>query len=243
MLKSVKDQLGLRIFLVDGDCGSLTDVICDDRNWNLWLFIIKPYSRIPPYYAGIKPAEILKLTSAGIFIGLLLDEIEARTEIDKKLIAEKSMVYSLPFLGENGIMSIPLQEDLGRNTNTTPNPKQIDGSSSIGDISKKNIKNLLGMEVFCTDGQAGTIDDFLFDDQLWIIHFVVIALQGNDTRKVMVSTNWIKKIEDRKEKILLNLSLMQLQKQNQFLREKYFDKKYEDVINSLVLFKKEEPRI
>lgn len=99
------------------------------------------------------------------------------------------------------------------------------------------------MEVFCTDGQAGTIDDFLFDDQLWIIHFVVIALQGNDTRKVMVSTNWIKKIEDRKEKILLNLSLMQLQKQNQFLREKYFDKKYEDVINSLVLFKKEEPRI
>jgi len=67
-----------------------------------------------------------------------------------------------------------------------------------------------------------------------------VCLKDNNDKKVIVSTNWIKKPDVDEGRIFLDLSLQKIQMQKRFLKEKYVDRKYEDVIDGLVLSKKEE---
>ncbi|MGC9358589.1 MAG: PRC-barrel domain-containing protein [Anaerolineae bacterium] len=53
----------------------------------------------------------------------------------------------------------------------------------------RSVEDLLGYRVRGTDGDLGTVHDFYFDDQNWIIRYLVVDLGGFlSTRRVLLST-------------------------------------------------------
>ncbi len=53
----------------------------------------------------------------------------------------------------------------------------------------RTIKNLVGYPVEATDGEMGKVKDFLFDDQNWVMRYVVVETGGwLSSRKVLVAT-------------------------------------------------------
>lgn len=75
---------GLKLWMNDGQSGTLCDVIFDERRWVLGLFIVKPFPAFSACYARISPKEVSSISDSGIHVTLSLDEIEARTDIEKK---------------------------------------------------------------------------------------------------------------------------------------------------------------
>jgi len=76
----------------------------------------------------------------------------------------------------------------------------------------RRLHELLGYHINATDGEIGTVNDFYFDDQQWMIRYVVIDtgpwLFG---RRLLVSTDVIGSIESLGELVNVNLTKEQVE--------------------------------
>ena len=58
----------------------------------------------------------------------------------------------------------------------------------------RSMREVLGYTVHATDGEAGTIEDFIIEDTLWGVHHVVVALKQPSPRSILVSPEAIRSI-------------------------------------------------
>jgi uncharacterized protein YrrD len=59
---------------------------------------------------------------------------------------------------------------------------------------RRSISRLLGCSVHARDGELGAVDDFYFDDQGWVIRYMVVNTGGwLSGREVLISTSALKK--------------------------------------------------
>jgi hypothetical protein len=53
---------------------------------------------------------------------------------------------------------------------------------------KRSLRNLRGFDVGATDGSVGGVEDFLFDDERWVIRYLVVNTGGfTSGRRILVS--------------------------------------------------------
>ncbi len=75
----------------------------------------------------------------------------------------------------------------------------------------RSAKGLHKFEIIATDGQIGTVSDFLFDDERWAIRYAVVDtgrwLPG---RKVLISPLSISRTDWNEQRLLLSISLEQV---------------------------------
>jgi hypothetical protein len=240
MLKSLKEQTGLKLCMIDGESGTTDDILFDDRNWALWFFIAKPFPNQPSRYVCISPGEIAKLSDSEIHTTLSLDEIEARAAVSnndpgQEPVAEEPPLYPWPYVCESGIVSILPGGEFGPRNSERGHVQTAEESIPKKNIAMKGIHDVLGAEVRCEDGPAGTVVDFLFDDNQWLIRFAVVALQGQDGKKILVATNWIKLSGGKRAGLDLDFSLKQLPSQPRFCPEKQLNRTCEDIINTMMV--------
>jgi hypothetical protein len=60
-----------------------------------------------------------------------------------------------------------------------------------------SVRDLTGYAVHAPDGPAGTVADFIFDDVVWRIPYLVIRLTG-DRGEARLAPGWIREIADER---------------------------------------------
>src|SRR3989344_4040741 len=71
----------------------------------------------------------------------------------------------------------------------------------------RHTKDLKGFKLDLTDGELGRIEDFYFDDMLWVVRYVVIDTgKWLPKRKVLISPVSLGNVDEDKKKIQVNLS-------------------------------------
>jgi uncharacterized protein YrrD len=64
-----------------------------------------------------------------------------------------------------------------------------------------------GFSIQATDGEIGKVDDFFFDDEHWVVRYLVVDTGGWLTgRKVLVSPRSVKEVDFRTKKVLVDVT-------------------------------------
>jgi hypothetical protein len=75
----------------------------------------------------------------------------------------------------------------------------------------QSYKNLLDSTIQAEDGEIGHLDDFLFDDTNWLIHYLVVKTGGLLSRKrVLISPVRIAELNRQNHTLKLNLTSQQI---------------------------------
>jgi hypothetical protein len=99
------------------------------------------------------------------------------------------------------------------------------------DPNLRSSKEVISYEIQVRDGEIGHVDDFILDDQIWIIRYLVIDT-GNwlPDKKVLIAPLWIKWISHADQKVNVDLKKQAIQFSPDFDPSKPVNREYEEVL-------------
>ena len=79
-----------------------------------------------------------------------------------------------------------------------------------------------------SDGELGSISDFIVDDELWVVRYMVIDTGGwLPGRKVLVSPDWVKDVAWSDSAVSVDLSQSQIEGCPEYDPSKPVNRRYE----------------
>jgi hypothetical protein len=106
--------------------------------------------------------------------------------------------------------------------------KNLKKSNKNNETNLRSTEEVLGYDIQATDDAVGHVEDFIFDDETWIIRYIVV-----DTRnwlpggKVLVSPEWIKSINWAKRTVSVDLNRHTIKNSPEFDPSQPVNRKYE----------------
>lgn len=220
MLRSVKDLYKHTVQTVDQQTASVSDLYFDPANWEVlylavdtgtWLsgrkVIVSLETLEPPLWE--EKLLPLKLTQAqlrhspDIYTGPSLSpshESQLRTH------------YNLPPINRLG-GGLFNEQTFGMSLDSIVNvvEAEIDKAEAkqhqVNRPDLQSVSQVMGYYIQAQDGQIGHVEDFMVDDTVWMLRYLIIDT-GNwlPGRKVLISTAWVEAITWDDSRVHLNLS-------------------------------------
>jgi len=98
----------------------------------------------------------------------------------------------------------PLEADM-------PVARQYETGVKMPGSHLRSMREVLGYSIHTTDGEAGSVKDFIIEDTLWGVHHAVVALKQSPSRSILVSPKSIRSISWPGKAAWVNLSLQELE--------------------------------
>ena len=210
MLIKSKDLQGYKLNSLDGEIGSVQELYFDDRHWVVRYLVADNGGWLPGRQVLISPHALgaLDRDRRHIAVGLTKQAIEGSPGLDSAKPVSRRFeldyhgyygwpMYSAgPFLW--GATPIPVHDSVGSGEPTKP--------AGGWDPHLRSSLAVIGYHVEATDGEIGSVADFIVDDQSWAIRYLVVDtghwLPG---KKVLVSPHWIDAIRWGDSQVSVNL--------------------------------------
>jgi hypothetical protein len=92
----------------------------------------------------------------------------------------------------------------------------------------RSTDKVTGYNIKATDGDIGMVEDFIIDDIILIINYMVVDT-GNwfPAKKVIISPKWIKEINWDTSEVVVNATVEQVKSSPEYDVSKYVDEVYE----------------
>jgi uncharacterized protein YrrD len=239
MLRSAGHLVGYGIRATDGDIGSLDDFLFDDKAWTVRYLVVDTGDWLPGKLVLISPASVGSLPSGSdqIPVSLTRSQIENSPPIDKDMPVsrhkeiELSKYYRWPPYWDSG--------GLGGAGSFWPIPPVPPGPAHIanepqaavaeGDPNLRSTGDVAGYTLRANDGDIGHIEDFIFDEEAWIIRYVVADTRNWILgRKVLIAPQWIERISWEEWAVHVNLSRESIRKSPEYDPSAPISREYED---------------
>ena len=197
MLGSAKALKGHTIQTRDGEIGKVHDLYFDDATWKIRYLVasIGTWFRrcqvlIPP-----EALEESDRTERILSVGLTRGQVENSPDIDADKPVSRQKKFDQDYLIGSSVhwafctpvlLSPPLVEV----------ERESEGEQPTGDPHLRSMRTVLGYRIQATDGELGHVEDFIIDDEVWILRYMVV-----DTRnwllgkEVLVAVAWIKNVD------------------------------------------------
>jgi sporulation protein YlmC with PRC-barrel domain len=231
MLRSVKSLTGFAIGATDGEIGKVIDIYFDDQYWKVRYFVVETGNwlfgrKVLLSPVALQPAD---MNGKSFPANLTKDQVKNSPDIDtdKPVSIQQEEQLHLHYLWpqqmEGGVgfstigmmggviaPDIPLEERIASNMNSdgTSNDDIPEVEPLTGDRHLRSFDGSTGYTIHATDGEYGTVQDFLIEDTSWSIPQVVITA-GNlfANKKIIIPTAGIEKIEWANSSVYVNHSL------------------------------------
>ncbi len=230
MLREMKQLHGSTIHALDGEIGSVDEILFDDAHWTVRYLIVKTGSWLSERKVLISPMSFGKVEQGWhtIHVNLTREQIKNSPDVDTDMPVSRQWetnyfdYYVYPYYwGGMGGMGMSgwgtywypgmlLAQPLG-NAQT---PEQIaeHQAQTHNDAHLRSTKEVTGYGISATDGHIGHVSDFIVDDETWKICYVAV-----DTRdwwpgkKVLIPPDWIVEVNWPDNRVTLNLTRDQIQ--------------------------------
>lgn len=201
MLRSLKEIQGYIIRVVDGDIGRVHEFYFDDFDWIIrylvadtgtWLssrrVLISPLALgRPDWEERILPVKLSREQVE------LSPPISVDEPVSRQMERELNLYYGWRPYWDNRV-PVRVAEEI----------EQI--VSKPYDPHLRSTKEVLGYHIQASDGEIGHIDDFILDDTIWTIRYLVVDTQNwLPGKKVLVSPAWVDTVEWTEKKIQIDL--------------------------------------
>jgi len=213
MLRSVKSLKGFAIGAKDGDIGEAHDFIFDDKNWTVRYVVADTQRWLPGRKVLISPIIVDQADWEGKRLPVLLTQEQVKNSpdisMDERLSALDEVkyydYYGLPYywVGDQVWGPVNVPSDLVREGVE----RKIALTHEINKSHLRSMNEVSDYAIQATDGEIGHVDDFIVDDQPWIIRYIVVDTRNFwPGKKILVAPPWIAKVAWQNSNLYVNLS-------------------------------------
>ena len=201
MQNSINSLIGYVIRATDGDLGKVDELYFDDETWAVRYVVLETGNWFSGRKVLISPVALGRpeLESRTISANLTCAQVRSSPDIDterpihRQHEAELNEHYHWPWRGGYGGIY-----------GTTPLPLSVDevfveqeasASERQDDPHLRSTRQVTGYHIHATDGEIGHVEDFIVDDEKWVVCFLVVDT-GNwlPGKKVLLSPQWIQRV-------------------------------------------------
>lgn len=209
MLRSIKSMFGYIILAKDGDIGKVHDFFFDDEKWTIRYLVVDTRYWLPGRKVLISPVALGQpdWDSMRFPVHLTKEQVENSPDIDTdKPFSRQQQIdlhtyYGWPYYWPVGGYFVP--PPLSPPTKRVKKKPQRE----MGDPHLRSTKEVTGYHIGATDGGIGHVEDFISEDEDWVIRYMVVDTKNwLPGRKVLISPQWIERVSWNEKKVHVDLS-------------------------------------
>ncbi len=224
MLRSLKGLKGYTLLATDGEIGRVHDFYFDAQTWTIRYLVVDPVAWLSSRPVFLSPTVLNQPNweTQILPVSLTQEQIKNSPEIDpnkpvsRQQETELHAYYNWPPYWDTGSL-LPLEE-VGL-APTAPLPiaplsgveearimeKALLGESS-GDPHLHSADQVIGYYIQARDDNIGYIEDFLVDDEIWAIQYMIVDTSNwLPGKKVRITPHWVKTISWTKTTVYVDL--------------------------------------
>jgi uncharacterized protein YrrD len=242
MLRSIKKIYGYKILAQDNEFGHVNDFYFDDVTWMIRYLIVDTGNWLPGRKVLIPPSELdhPSWSNHALPVSLTKKQVENCPSIGLDEPVSRQYEAALhthfgwePYWIRGGMMPpFPTvkrpgmdQEAAVDEAGETPLHKKE------GDPHLRSSQEVIGYHIQATDGEIGHVEDFIVDDELWDIRYMIVDtrnwLLG---RKVLVAIPWIERVSWGESKVFVDLSKEKVKNSPKYDPLAPVNREYEEVL-------------
>jgi len=208
MLRSIKELLNYTIRAKDGDFGRVSDFYFDDDMWTVRYLVVDTGTWLPGRQLLISRLVLRQPDwEAHVFpVDLTKEQVESSPDIDlAKPVSRQHEValsahyrWPLHWSVPGGVYYLPasptlIAEAVGSGEEETDEVSTTEGNQD--DPHLRSINEVSGYHIEAQDGEIGHVEDFIVDDEVWTIRYMVVDTRNLwPGKKVLVAPPWIEEI-------------------------------------------------
>ena len=215
MLRSINEIRSYKLRANDGELGSCKDFLFDDQHWTIRFMVADTGNWLTGKQVLVSPVSLGEpdWKSRTLPVRMAKEEIERaplleeHAPVSRRHEARFFVHYGWPYYwtgpGAWGPVMVPSL--LAEQTHQQGKPGAPDEESE--DMHLRSVREVRKYDIEATDGNLGHVDDFIVDDQAWIIRYMVI-----DTKKwlpgrlIIISPAWVKRVSWGGRKVEVDLT-------------------------------------
>src|ERR1035437_690840 len=238
MLRSVKTLLGYTVLAEDGDMGKVHDFYFHDDNWIIRYLVVDTGHWLPGRRVLVTPSALGKPNWEGLTfpVALTREQVKKSPDIDTDKPASRQQevdlhnYYGWPFYW-SGIEPGPGAWPLFVPIAPIPGPPNASQTArrEKADPHLRSVRAVKGYHILASDGEMGHVQDFIADDALWVIRYLVVHVSNwLPARKVLISPQWVGEIRHVERKVNVALTQESILHGPEFDPRAFVNREYEE---------------
>lgn len=208
MLRSLKSLIGYNIGATDDALGKVDNFLFHDSSWIIRYLVVDTGNWLSGRKVLISPVSIEQpVTKVRLLpVNLTREQVKNSPDIDMdKPISRQAEIelykhYDWTPYWTGGGFAAPVIEP-----SSEEKEQAAVAAKDKVDPSLRDTQEVIGYHIHATDGDIGHVEDFILDDESWIIrYFVVDTRDWLPGRSVLVSPQWIEKISWSDSKVWID---------------------------------------
>lgn len=237
MLRTLDSMSGYDIQAKDGEIGSVRDFLFDDENWTIRYFVVDTGPWLFGRKVLISPQSVGQPSWEGgvLPVNLTEEEVENSPEMDLQKPVSRQMQEAINehYGWDSYWATLPTGSSAGTPAAAPPASapmatEDIEGSELKGDPHLRSADEVVGYRIGAIDGEIGTVNDFLVEDDGWTIRYMIVDtgtwLTG---REVLVATEWIDKVSWERSLVQVKMGRKDIEASPEYSRTMPLDRDYE----------------
>ncbi len=217
MLRRVAELFGYKILATNGNIGKVHDFYFDDEVWIIrymiadaggWLthlgVLIFPIALSQPDWKN--RAFPVKMTKEKIEAS---PEIDAHKPVSRQNELDLSKHYQWPAYWVLSEVSSPIEAETIMKSIKQADQEYEDKEEEGLNLHLRSTRKVMGYHIHAKDGDIGHVEDFIVDDEEWILRYLVIDTRNwlPGGKKVSISPDWVEDVEWALTKVHVNLTV------------------------------------
>lgn len=220
MLRSLKSLQGYKILARDGILGRTKDFYFDDQSWTIRYLVVDTRGKLGNRKVLISSTVIEKPHWAlgVISVDLTQNRIKNSPAIDcdkpvsRQKEREINEYFNWPSYWDGSPVRVP---GIVHRPESELEPEKKAKEQSLeetpGDPNLRSSREVRNYHVEAHDGEVGKLEDFIVEDESWIIRYLVLTLMyakysKQKGEKVLLSPLWIKKVDWERSKVFVEMT-------------------------------------
>jgi len=229
---------------VDGDIGKTEDFLFDDVIWVIRYLVADVGGWLSGRQVLISPIALGEPRPTAFEVNLTKEQIEKSPDLDvAKPISRQQEeglrshygwpVYweSTAVIGAEPAIPVPPAAENAREQREKEDRERHVGKEVVESSHLRSVKAVSGYHIAATDGELGHVSDFIVDDDMWHIRYIVIDTRNwLPGKKVLISPQWVQEIEWLESRVYLDLSREKVKNAPEYDPSAPINREFEEVL-------------
>ncbi len=238
MLRSVKEITGYILLGTDDEIGRCRDFLFEDQHWAVRYMVAETGKWLPGQKVLISPISLgePEWNSRRFPVDLTKDQIKNSPPLEHDMPVSREYearyfdYYGYPYYwvggGLWGVEAYPTGL-LSRRNEQFPEEKAVRQNNEPNHL--RSCGEVEGYHIEATDDSIGHVEDFIVEEDSWIIRYAVIDTRNwlPGGKKVVISPSWVKAVIWNDEKVVVDLTKDQIKNSPEFDPSTPINREYE----------------
>lgn len=217
MQRNVKNLVGHNIQATDGELGKVHEFYFDDATWTIRYLVVETGNWLSNRKVLLAPASLGKpdWESQRLLVNLTMEQVrnspvsDTDKPVSRQHEIELAQHYAWPTYWSGGM-------SVGSMPGMTPSVPVLDKSVPGHNVSApewqddlhlRSTRHVTGYHIQATDGEIGHVEDFIIDDAIWAILYLVVDTRNwLPGKNVLLVPRWLKEVNWDTSKVFVDLT-------------------------------------